>query len=172
MRKAFYLLAAAMFFAASPALAQDTITIGFTASQTGELNNDSTAQMRGIELWRDDVNAKGGIKVGGKSYKVKLVSYDDESQNTRVQQLYTRLITQDKAQFLISPYSSGSGRHRGDHLRAVRQGDDHHRRRAGEDLQARQQEPVPALHRVEPVSRRRAAGAEGEESEAARRLRL
>ena len=28
-------------------------------------------------------------------------------QNTRVQQLYTRLITQDKAQFLISPYSSG-----------------------------------------------------------------
>jgi branched-chain amino acid transport system substrate-binding protein len=58
-------------------------------------------------MWRDDVNAKGGIKVGGKSYKVNLVTYDDESQSTRVQQLYTRLITQDKAQFLISPYSSG-----------------------------------------------------------------
>src|SRR5262249_32710051 len=40
-------------------------------------------------------------------YKVNLVSYDDESQSTRVQQLYTRLIAQDKAQFLISPYSSG-----------------------------------------------------------------
>src|SRR5665213_504285 len=107
MRKAFYLLAASMLFAASPAFAQDTTPIGFTASQTGALNNDSTAQMRGIELWRDDVNGKGGIKVGGKSYTVKLVTYDDESQNTRVQQLYTRLITQDKAQFLISPYSSG-----------------------------------------------------------------
>ena len=107
MRKAFYLLAASMLFAANPAFAQDTITIGFTASQTGALNNDSTAQMRGIELWRDDVNGKGGIKVGGKSYNIKLVTYDDESQNTRVQQLYTRLITQDKAQFLISPYSSG-----------------------------------------------------------------
>ena len=107
MKKTIYLLAASMLFAASPAFAQDTITIGFTASQTGALNNDSTAQMRGIELWRDDVNAKGGIKVGGKSYTVKLVTYDDESQNTRVQQLYTRLITQDKAQFLISPYSSG-----------------------------------------------------------------
>ncbi len=91
----------------TPALAEDTITIGFTASHTGKLNNDSTAQMRGIELWRDDVNAHGGIKAGGKTYKVKLVSYDDESQNTRVQQLYTRLITQDNAQFLISPYSSG-----------------------------------------------------------------
>jgi len=96
-----------MIFAGSPALAQNTITIGFTASQTGKLNNDSTAQMRGIELWKDDVNAHGGIKAGGKSYQVKLVSYDDESQNTRVQQLYTRLITQDNAQFLISPYSSG-----------------------------------------------------------------
>jgi branched-chain amino acid transport system substrate-binding protein len=107
MKKTLYLLAATMLFAASPTFAQDTITFGFTASQTGALNNDSTAQMRGIELWRDDVNAKGGIKVGGKSYNVKLVTYDDESQNTRVQQLYTRLITQDNAQFLISPYSSG-----------------------------------------------------------------
>src|SRR6185437_79936 len=83
------------------------VTIGFTASQTGKLNNDSTAQLRGFEMWRDDVNAAGGIKAGGKSYKVKFVSYDDESTGTRVQQLYTRLITQDKAQFLFSPYSSG-----------------------------------------------------------------
>ena len=101
------LLAAAAGLAATSAPAQETLTIGFTASQTGALNNDSTAQMRGIELWRDEVNAKGGIKVGGMTYKVNLVTYDDESQSTRVQQLYARLITQDKAQFLISPYSSG-----------------------------------------------------------------
>jgi branched-chain amino acid transport system substrate-binding protein len=106
-KKTILLMAAALAFAATPALAEDTITIGFTASQTGKLNTDSTAQMRGIELWRDNVNAHGGIKAGGKSYQVKLVSYDDESQNTRVQQLFTRLITQDNAQFLISPYSSG-----------------------------------------------------------------
>ena len=92
---------------AVPALAQDTLTIGFTVSQTGKLNNDSTAQMRGFELWRDEVNAGGGIKAGGKQYQVKLVSYDDESQPGRVQQLYTRLIAQDQAQFLFSPYSSG-----------------------------------------------------------------
>ncbi len=78
MKKSIYLLAATMLFVASPAFAQDTITIGFTASQTGALNNDSTAQMRGVELWRDETNAKGGIKVGGKSYTVKLVTYDDE----------------------------------------------------------------------------------------------
>jgi branched-chain amino acid transport system substrate-binding protein len=83
------------------------ITIGFTVSQTGALNVDSTEQYRGFELWRDQVNAAGGIKAGGKSYKIQLVSYDDESNSKRVQQLYSRLILQDKADFLFSPYSSG-----------------------------------------------------------------
>jgi len=102
------LAAFAMLFGATlPGMGQEALTIGFTASQTGVLNNDSTAQMRGFELWRDTVNANGGIVAGGKTYKVNFVSYDDESQNTRVQQLYTRLIVQDKAEFLFSPYSSG-----------------------------------------------------------------
>jgi branched-chain amino acid transport system substrate-binding protein len=85
----------------------NVITIGMTTSQTGALNVDSTAQMRGYEMWRDQVNAAGGIKAGNKHYKVRYVSYDDQSQGGRVQQLYTRLIVQDKAQFLFSPYSSG-----------------------------------------------------------------
>jgi len=102
------LVALAAMFAAAPAVAADeTLTIGFTVSQTGSLNNDSVAQMRGFELWRDEVNANGGINAGGARYKVTFVSYDDESQNMRVQQLYTRIIVQDKAQFLFSPYSSG-----------------------------------------------------------------
>ncbi len=101
------LLAAAVVIVATPARADDTITIGFTVSQTGPLNNDSVSQMRGFELWRDEVNAAGGIKAGDKRYKINFASYDDESQNVRVQQLYTRLIAQDKAQFLFSPYSSG-----------------------------------------------------------------
>jgi branched-chain amino acid transport system substrate-binding protein len=109
IEKKICLLAAAMVVApllAAPALADD-LTIGFTVSQTGALNNDSVAQMRGFELWRDEINAAGGIKAGGKQYKINFASYDDESQNARVQQLYTRLIVQDKAQFLFSPYSSG-----------------------------------------------------------------
>jgi branched-chain amino acid transport system substrate-binding protein len=101
-------LAAAAMLAATPTLAaEETLTIGFTVSQTGKLNNDSVAQMRGFELWRDEINAAGGIAAGDTRYKVRFVSYDDESQNTRVQQLYTRIIVQDKAQFLFSPYSSG-----------------------------------------------------------------
>jgi branched-chain amino acid transport system substrate-binding protein len=101
------LLAAAAAFFVTPAFAEDTITIGFTASLTGPLNVDSLGLRRGFEYWRDEVNAAGGIKAGGKSYKVKFVSYDDQSVGGRVQQLYTRLINQDKADFLFGPYSSG-----------------------------------------------------------------
>jgi branched-chain amino acid transport system substrate-binding protein len=99
---------AAATFCAAPAFAEDdTITIGMTQSQTGPLNVDSLGQERGYEFWRDEVNAKGGIKADGKQYKVKFVTYDDQSVGGRVQQLYTRLVVQDKAQFLFSPYSSG-----------------------------------------------------------------
>ena len=107
MIKLCLLASAAMLTTTAAQAQQQTLTIGFTSSQTGALNNDSTAQMRGFELWRDEINAAGGIKAGGKAYKIEFKSYDDESQNGRVQQLYTRLIVQDKAQFLFSPYSSG-----------------------------------------------------------------
>src|SRR5215471_5582832 len=108
MRRFWSVAAAAMVI--TPALItsgfaadQNTITIGMTESQTGALNVDSLAQQRGAEMWRDEVNAAGGIKVGDKHYKVRFVTYDDQSQGGRVQQLYTRLIVQDKAQFLFSP---------------------------------------------------------------------
>jgi branched-chain amino acid transport system substrate-binding protein len=98
--------AAAALFLLPLALGQ-TITIGFTVSQTGSLNVDSLEQFRGFQLWRDQVNAAGGIKAGSKQYKVQFVNYDDESNGKRVQQLYTRMIVNDKADFLFSPYSSG-----------------------------------------------------------------
>ena len=107
--KPFCVLLVAATMVAAPAFAADTdtITIGFTASRTGPLNVNSTGQERGFEFWRDEVNAKGGIQVGNKHYQVKFISYDDQSVGGRVQQLYTRLVNQDKAQFLFSPYSSG-----------------------------------------------------------------
>ena len=50
----------------------------------------------------------GGIKLpDGTKVKVGTKFYDDESKKDRVQELYTRLISSDKADFLVSPYSSG-----------------------------------------------------------------
>jgi ABC-type branched-subunit amino acid transport system substrate-binding protein len=85
-----------------------TATIGFTTSQTGSLNVESTRQVNGLNLWMKQVNDAGGIKLSdGTVVKFAQKSYDDESNKDRVQELYTRLATQDKADFLISPYSSG-----------------------------------------------------------------
>ncbi|MGC2322826.1 MAG: amino acid ABC transporter substrate-binding protein [Terriglobales bacterium] len=100
------LVGLALLLLAGMAFGQQTITIGFTVSKTGALNVDSTEQYRGFELWRDQINAAGGFKAGGKSYNIKFASYDDESNSKRVQQLYTRMILEDKSDFLFSPYSS------------------------------------------------------------------
>ena len=91
-----------------PAATEKTVTIGFTASLTGSLNVESTRQNNGLKLWMDQVNNAGGVKLAdGTVVKFQSKFYDDESNKDRVQELYTKLVTEDKADFLISPYSSG-----------------------------------------------------------------
>jgi ABC-type branched-subunit amino acid transport system substrate-binding protein len=94
---------------ATEAMGQEvTAVIGFTVSQTGSLNVESTRQTNGLNLWMDQVNSAGGIKLSdGTVVKFESKFYDDESNKDRVQELYTRLATEDNANFLISPYSSG-----------------------------------------------------------------
>ena len=85
-----------------------TVVIGFTSSKSGKFKTEGGRQINGLNLWMEQVNAQGGIKLGdGKMAKVAFKDYDDESNKDRVQELYTRLINNDKADFLISPYSSG-----------------------------------------------------------------
>jgi branched-chain amino acid transport system substrate-binding protein len=56
----------------------------------------------------EEVNDAGGIELSdGTVVTFDSKSYDDESTTERVQELYTRLATEDNADFLISPYSSG-----------------------------------------------------------------
>jgi branched-chain amino acid transport system substrate-binding protein len=95
--------------AASSALAAEKIVvIGFTASHTGKLNVEGVRQVNGLNLWIEQVNKAGGIKLpDGTQVKFVAKNYDDESKKERVQELYTKLISTDKADFLISPYSSG-----------------------------------------------------------------
>jgi branched-chain amino acid transport system substrate-binding protein len=84
------------------------IVIGFTASQTGSLNLESKKQVQGLQLWLDDVNRAGGIKLkDGTVLTPEIKFYDDESKTDRVQALYTKLLNDDKVDFVISPYSSG-----------------------------------------------------------------
>lgn len=91
-----------------PAPEPVTLTIGFTQSQTGSYETPSGRQTRGFDLWMKGVNDRGGVVLSdGSSVTFQSVSYDDESSSDRVQELYTLLATEDDADFLISPYSSG-----------------------------------------------------------------
>ena len=87
---------------------EENLVIGFTTSQTGNQNVSSTRQVNGLLLWMNQVNESGGLELSdGTKVKFSHFTYDDESNTDRVQELYTRLATEDNADYLISPYSSG-----------------------------------------------------------------
>ncbi|MGD8552399.1 MAG: ABC transporter substrate-binding protein, partial [Anaerolineales bacterium] len=88
-------------------MVETTLTLGYTASLTGRLNVSSGRQDNGLQLYIQDLQDAGGFEVGNETITFEPIFYDDESTNERVQELYTRLATEDDADFLISPYSSG-----------------------------------------------------------------
>ena len=84
----------------------DTIALGAAVSLTGKYSTNGKNTKDGYDLAVERVNELGGVKVGGKSYKLKVVYYDDESTSARGAQLVERLISQDGVQFILGPYSS------------------------------------------------------------------
>jgi len=85
----------------------DTITLGAAVSVTGKYSTNGKNTMDGYDLAVEKINEAGGVEVGGKSYKLDIIYYDDESTPARGAQLAERLIQQDGVKFLLGPYSSG-----------------------------------------------------------------
>lgn len=103
-------VAAAALLAGNAAQAKvegDTIILGSAISLTGKYSTNGIHAQNGYELAVKRINEMGGVKVGGKSYKLKVVYYDDESTPARGAQLAERLIKQDGVQYMLGPYSSG-----------------------------------------------------------------
>ena len=95
-------LLALTFGAIGPARAADTIKIGFSVSETGALAAPSIFDRQGYELAADELNAHGGLL--GK--KVELIHYDDQSTPSTAVPLYQKLISDDKVDLILGPYSS------------------------------------------------------------------
>ena len=85
----------------------DTIILGSSISLTGKYATNGLHTQRGYDYAVDVINAAGGVKVGGKSYKLAVKYYDDESTPARGAQLAERLIQQDGVDYMLGPYSSG-----------------------------------------------------------------
>lgn len=90
------------------AFAQDVIKVGAPLPLTGPLAPEGLKQKRGYDIWAEASNAKGGIKAGGKTYKVEIVYADYASNTPRAVQTAERMITEDKVQFLFAPFGSGA----------------------------------------------------------------
>jgi branched-chain amino acid transport system substrate-binding protein len=84
------------------ALAQQPLKIGFGMSLTGPLAGNGKAALIAMELWRDDVNAKGGIL----GRKVEFVYYDDQTSPATVPGIYTKLLDVDKVDLVVSGYGT------------------------------------------------------------------
>src|SRR3954463_13832144 len=95
-------LAASVGLTSSVRAQQPPIKIGMSMPQTGGLAGGGKASLLGIEIWRDDVNAKGGLL----GRKVELVVYDDKSSASETPAIYSKLLDVDKVDLLFAPYAT------------------------------------------------------------------
>jgi branched-chain amino acid transport system substrate-binding protein len=86
----------------SAALAADPIKVGFSMSMTGAVAPNGRQLLVALEIWRDDVNAAGGLM----GRPVELVYYDDQSNPANVPAIYTKLLSLDKVDLLLGPYAT------------------------------------------------------------------
>jgi branched-chain amino acid transport system substrate-binding protein len=93
---------AALFGFLASARAAEPLKIGFSMAMTGGVAQNGKQLLMALELWRHDVNAKGGLL----GRPVEFVYYDDQSNPSNVPGIYTKLINIDKVDLLIGPYAT------------------------------------------------------------------
>jgi len=94
--------AVAAFALSMSAFAQQPIKIGMSMPQTGGLGAGGKAALLALNMWVEDVNAKGGLL----GRKVQFIAYDDQTNPSLVPGIYTKLLDVDKVDLLIAPYGT------------------------------------------------------------------
>jgi branched-chain amino acid transport system substrate-binding protein len=89
------------------AASKKVIKLGCAISFTGKLSRTGKLYRDSYDMAVEQINKNGGIKVGMKTYQLKIVYYDDKSDPTESSKLVEKLIAEDKVNFLLGPYSSG-----------------------------------------------------------------
>lgn len=82
--------------------AADPIKVGFSMALTGGTAGIGKQILVALEIWRDDVNAKGGLL----GRPLELVFYDDQGNPANAAGIYAKLLDVDKVDLLIGPYST------------------------------------------------------------------
>jgi branched-chain amino acid transport system substrate-binding protein len=92
----------ALLLLASPALAADPIKVGFSLGLTGANAPNGGQLLLALQIWRDDLNAKGGLL----GRPVELIYYDDQTNPSNETTIYSKLINVDKVDLLLGPYGT------------------------------------------------------------------
>jgi branched-chain amino acid transport system substrate-binding protein len=79
----------------------DTIKIGIIAALTGGGAPWGLAAANGPKILADEINAKGGLDVGGKKYQVQIIAYDDQYKAADAIAAYNRLVNHDGVKYVI-----------------------------------------------------------------------
>ncbi len=102
------LTAAALLAPMAPAVAQD-VRIGYAIARTGPwAPGAQVTQEPNYVMWAEQVNAAGGLNVGGKKRKIELVAYDDRSNMETVVRTYEKLMSSDKVDLILPPWGTGA----------------------------------------------------------------
>lgn len=83
------------------------IRLGFSMAQTGPMAQSTPTQLKTYNLWKDGVNARGGLDIGGgKRRPIEFVQYDDQSRPDQAVRIYEKLITDDRVDLLLAPWGT------------------------------------------------------------------
>jgi branched-chain amino acid transport system substrate-binding protein len=78
-----------------------TLKIGLIGPMTGPAATWGYAAKGSMQTLADEVNAKGGLEVGGKKYQVQIVAYDDQYKAAEAIAAYQRMVTRDGIKYII-----------------------------------------------------------------------
>src|SRR5438552_10210142 len=84
------------------------IIFGAAVSLTGSQSKEGGLTKQGYDLWLDWINQRGGILVNNAKHPVQIIYEDDQSNANLSATLVEKLITVEKAQFILGPYGSSA----------------------------------------------------------------
>lgn len=99
-------LCALALAAPAPAGAQEQILVGASLAMSGPFAEEVGPFKKLMETWAEIINARGGIRLGGRSAPIKMIIHDDASKPDESVKVYERLVTVDKVHVLLGPYAS------------------------------------------------------------------
>ena len=88
------------------AFAQDTLKLGVIGPMTGPGAQWGLAAAGGVQIAAKEMNDKGGLKVGDKTYRIEVIPYDEQYKAAVAISAMQRLVNQDGVKFVFGPVSS------------------------------------------------------------------